>query len=212
MKVYNTRSKKLKDKHISNMPKIDENSTMIISTPLPVLHHHNHHVYQNRSANNHVWNTPLFSFGNIPRYISSIVCPCGVISNIMSKLLSIPNKTTYEPYCCSTLSYTLLPCLYHGYLYAQTEENEGGLLDYIYYTPPTSATGIETGSPTYFAFMVCLGTLCVIPASCMVRQITTIKYDIQEPIWTTGLISCFAWPCGLVQVSDELNYEQESHK
>ena len=68
------------------------------------------------------------------------------------------------------------------------------------------------------AFVVCLASGCMIPATCMVRQIASQKYaDIKnntqhddsmqwkgESLWTSGVVSCLAWPCALVQVEDEI--------
>lgn len=58
-----------------------------------------------------------------------------------------------------------------------------------------------------------MASLCFIPATFTVRQITSEKYrdkdlQIKESYWTSGLVSCFAWPCGLVQVLDEINQQE----
>ena len=160
----------------------------------------------------HEWNTPLFSFANIPRYASAILCPCAVLSEIGGKLLSMPKHSPgYETTCCTAMAYCLFPCVYQGTAtYIQFMEDDSNmfssLFDYIYYTPP--ATGVlENGSPGHIGLIVCLGSACVIPATCMVRQITSAKYAVNESIWTSGLVSCFAFPCGLVQVAEELNHQ-----
>ncbi len=174
-------------------------------TPLPVVVHHQHKEIP------HEWSSPLFSFANIPRYASAVLCPCALLSEISGKLLSMPKHSPgFETSCCTAMAYCLFPCIYQGTAtYIQYMEDDSnvfdGLLDYIYYTPPANGA-LENGSPAHIGLMVCLGSACVIPATCIVRQITTVKYGTNETMWTSGLVSCFAWPCGLVQVAEELNF------
>jgi hypothetical protein len=65
------------------------------------------------------------------------------------------------------------------------------------------------------AMMLSMGCVvasgCFIPTTCILRQITTQKYHHNtnsESCWNSGLVSCFAWPCGLVQVMDEIHIQE----
>jgi hypothetical protein len=82
---------------------------------------------------------------------------------------------------------------YHHSLDQQDEDqNNNELLEKIKFTATT----------------LCLSTVCIIPATCLIRHVATTKYHhphAQEPLWTTGIVSCFAWPCALVQTLDEIN-------
>ena len=201
---YNTRSKSLP---------IEENHLALV-TPLPEMHH-NHIHHHDTAETTHVWSSPLFSFTNIPRYVSTVICPCAVFSEIMNKFLTMPlvkNENTDLcrcTSCCSGVTYFFFPCVYQGatsYIQYTKTADEGSIFDYIYYNPPP-IDNLETGSVAHIGLLVCLGSLCVIPATCIVRQIATQKYGTKEPMWTSGLVSCFAWPCGVVQVADELKYQ-----
>ena len=60
----------------------------------------------------------------------------------------------------------------------------------------------------FTATTLCLSTLCIAPTTCLLRHITTVNYHpphAQESLWMSGLVSCFAWPCALVQTMDEIN-------
>jgi hypothetical protein len=145
--------------------------------------------------------------------------------------------------CCSLLSYAFFPMVY-AFKYTnvaqqleiasrrQEEEEEdsccpelfsdhhGGALDYIYHHDPEIDThpGIIEQQPDCMrlGFFVCLASGCIIPATCLVRQIASQRYAAvkreqhpevawtREPLWASGLVSCLAWPCGLVQVEDEI--------
>ena len=72
----------------------------------------------------------------------------------------------------------------------------------------------DTASLCNHAMMLSMGCVvasgCFIPSTCILRQITTQKYHhtTSESCWNSGLVSCFAWPCGLVQVMDEIHIQE----
>lgn len=113
----------------------------------------------------------------------------------------------------------------YDYLYYDGEENSevSSLLQDICTCYPHTE---ETKSPIVTttsgmcnnALMILMGCVltsgCFIPATCIARQITTQKYhppSIRESYWRSGLVSCFAWPCGLVQVMDEIQWQEQTH-
>lgn len=166
--------------------------------------------------------------GLVSDLAKQLVCPTPV-----AHPFALP---TAPQVCCNIMSCCFFPCLalYHG-LYGhftwpynffgnhQEEEEEEeeesccsqGLLNYICVieseeadTSPSSSEPFLHESLRFAATTLCLSTFCIIPTTCLLRHITTVKYhhtSMQEPLWTTGLVSCFAWPCALVQTMDEIN-------
>jgi hypothetical protein len=105
---------------------------------------------------------------------------------------------------------------------SSTSSSPSNFFDYIFYsgdhnhnaTPSQldAKSGYEN-YPCYFLSCLFLGSMCFIPATFAIRQITSEKYrdkqyQYKESYWTSGLVSCFAWPCGLVQVLDEIRAQE----
>lgn len=158
------------------------------------------------------------------------------------RLKHTDNQPTVKEICCSCMSCLCLPGLGTGAAKILTEDKkkEGHFYDYLYYhsateeedsevssiledicgcysptpTPSPSIPSSATCNDSLMFSMGCvLTSACFIPATCIVRQITTQKYHPtkkHESYWRSGLVSCFAWPCGLVQVMDEIQW-QETH-
>jgi hypothetical protein len=152
------------------------------------------------------------------------------------------NQPTVKEMCCSCMSCLCLPGLGTGAAKILAEDNKKEshhFYDYLYYHPateeeevssvlhdvcgcyPSDSTSDQTATSTsatcndslMFSMGCVLTSVCFIPATCIVRQITTQKYhptNKHESYWRSGLVSCFAWPCGLVQVMDEIQW-RESH-
>lgn len=223
---------------------------------------HNNHVYappvphrpsmmintNNASSPYYPWSTPLCHLTSTSRYAFACLCPCTILSDILTQLLGLGTNVyspsdrhahgyapTVSEICCSLASCSFFPCLsayrYTGawpvdifcnFFHHEEEEEEveyqwpKGILNYICLVEEEEEVVPSTLS-NFHRFAVpatlslCLASVCLIPTTCIMRRTTTVKFhrpNDRESIWTSGLISCFAWPCALVQTMDEIKIQE----
>lgn len=206
---------------------IEDLNMMHYDVPPPTILRMDHH-HQTMPLKE-PWSTPLFSCEKLLQYATTMLCPCTVFYKIIDSLILSENRSdtvrfTCQETTCSVLSYTFFPCIY--FLYNKNDSNgeeiwseeetfcHQYLLDYIYYHPPPPPPPEPYDNlfkpPDRPLFLVCLASGCMIPATCLLRQIVSHKkaskyHSKKESLWTSGIVSCLLWPCALVQVEEELH-------
>jgi hypothetical protein len=82
---------------------------------------------------------------------------------------------------------------------SRNESEMAESLDLPYMNPPLYSRTLTAG-------MACVGVLCLLPTAYGLRYNVDKKCHPhrRESVWKTALITCFAWPCSLTQMSHEM--------
>ena len=156
------------------------------------------------------WIFPLFECRNLHKYACALFFPCVPMNTVRHLLQREYGASDFESTAAAAAAVTLVdaPCL------AGAMALNRHVGRFLWDSEEDVEEAEEDTMSKIGAAMACMVyPLLVCPTTCWLRRRVVHEAGVEdESLWKTGQIAMCCWPCGLVQMEDEMQGEAHTSK